>query len=175
MYTNKSINTISGQKFIIVHNDTLIHLNYYCGCGFVLFFVCVYLRLRIFLQPKSIAGVLFDSVRRFQAPLLLRTTCMHLCGNRVANCVAAWQTKNQKKNMHELVLFVPPYCNTNTSTSEQHSCVQGRIIRHREASRDLPRLISVSINTEGIFVPPVPTLKGVRWEKGGGGNPWTIW
>jgi len=56
---------------------------------FVLFFVCVYLRLRISWNPKSIAGVQFDSVRRFQASLLLRTTCMHLCCNWVTNCVAA--------------------------------------------------------------------------------------
>jgi len=30
----------------------------------------------------------FDSVRRFQATLLLRTTCMCLCCNGVASCVA---------------------------------------------------------------------------------------
>ena len=56
---------------------------------FVLFFVCVYLRLRISSHPKSIAGVPFDSVRRFRASLLLRTTCIHLCRNWVASCVAA--------------------------------------------------------------------------------------
>ena len=54
----------------------------------VLFFVCVYLRLRISSHPKSIAGVQFDSVRRFRATLLLRTTCMRLCCNGGASCVA---------------------------------------------------------------------------------------
>jgi len=44
--------------------------------------------------PRSIAGVPFDSVRRFRATLLLRTTCMRLCCNGVASCVAAQQTKN---------------------------------------------------------------------------------
>ena len=42
-----------------------------------------------FMCPRSIAGVPFDSVRRFQASLLLRTTCMHLCCNWVASCVVA--------------------------------------------------------------------------------------
>jgi len=51
--------------------------------------------------PRSIAGVLFDSVRRFRATLLLRTTCMCLYCDGVASCVAAWQTKNQKT--YELV------------------------------------------------------------------------
>jgi len=46
--------------------------------------------------PTSIAGVLFDSVRRFRATLLLRTTCIRLWGNWVASCVVALQTKNQK-------------------------------------------------------------------------------
>jgi len=47
------------------------------------------MRLRISSHPKSIAGVPFDSVRRFRASLLLRTTCMHLCRNWVVSCVAA--------------------------------------------------------------------------------------
>ena len=39
-----------------------------------LLFVC--LRLCISSNPRSIAGVLFDSAGRFRATLLLRTTCM---------------------------------------------------------------------------------------------------
>ena len=62
----------------------------------VLFFVCVYLRLRISSHSKSIAGVPFDSVRRFWATLLLRTTCVFLCCNGVASCVAEYQTKKRK-------------------------------------------------------------------------------
>jgi len=50
-----------------------------------------------FICPRSIAGVLFDSVRRFRASVLLHTTCVHLCCNWVASCVSAWQTKNQKQ------------------------------------------------------------------------------
>jgi len=54
--------------------------------------------------PRSIAGVLFDSVRRFRATLLLRTTCIRLWGNWVASCVVALQNKNKKV----IVLKVPP-------------------------------------------------------------------
>jgi len=45
---------------------------------FVLFFVCVYLRLRISSHPKSIAGVLFDSVRRLYGQALC-TTDKYIC------------------------------------------------------------------------------------------------
>jgi len=38
---------------------------------------------------SAVAGVPFHSIRRFQATLLLRTTCMRLCCNGVASCVAA--------------------------------------------------------------------------------------
>ena len=69
----------------------------------VLFLVCCvsananeYIKT-IFMRLRSIAGVPFDSVRRFRASLLLHTTCMHLCRNWVASCVAALQTKTQKK------------------------------------------------------------------------------
>ena len=40
-----------------------------CKACFVLFFVCVYLRLRISSHPMTIAGVPLDSVRRFWATL----------------------------------------------------------------------------------------------------------
>jgi len=38
---------------------------------------------------RSIAGVPFDLVGRFQASLLLRTTCMRSCCNWIASCVVA--------------------------------------------------------------------------------------
>jgi len=56
----------------------------------------VYLRLRISSNPRSIAGVPFDSAGRFRATLLLRTTCMRSCCTWIASCVATSQTKNQK-------------------------------------------------------------------------------
>jgi len=46
--------------------------------------------------PKSIAGVLFDSVGSPWTTLLLHTTCMRSCCNWSASCVAALQTTNQK-------------------------------------------------------------------------------
>jgi len=50
---------------------------------------------------RSIAGVLFDSARRFQASLLLRTTSS-VCISVVIGFLAVWQhnkpqTKNKKK------------------------------------------------------------------------------
>ena len=58
--------------------------------------------------PRSIVGVPFDSVRRFRASLLLHTTCMHLCRNWVASCVAVYQTKNQKTKNHFVPVFGRP-------------------------------------------------------------------
>ena len=55
--------------------------------------ICECIRQSIFICPRSITGVPFDSVRRFWATLLPRTTGMRLWGNWVANCVAASQTK----------------------------------------------------------------------------------
>ena len=52
-----------------------------CGYVFCLFnsspLLFVYLRLRIFSNPRSIAGVPFDSAGRFQATLILRNTSMY--------------------------------------------------------------------------------------------------
>jgi len=47
----------------------------------------VYLRLRISSNPRSIAGVPFDSARHFRATPLLRTTCMRSCCTWIASCV----------------------------------------------------------------------------------------
>jgi len=49
-----------------------------------------------FMCPRSIAGVLFDSVRRFRATLLLHTNCVGSCCNSRASCVAAQQNQNQE-------------------------------------------------------------------------------
>ena len=49
-----------------------------------------------------------------------------------------------------------------------------RILHHRIASWDPPRLISLCTDTQGSLVPQVPTLKEVRVREsfeGGGGNP----
>ena len=63
----------------------------YCGgcvfCPIPLLFVC--LSMRISSETRSIAGMPFDSAGRFRATLLLRTTCMRSCCNRIASCVAA--------------------------------------------------------------------------------------
>jgi len=40
-----------------------------------------YLRMRISSNPRSIAGVPFDLVKRFRASLLLRITCMRFWSN----------------------------------------------------------------------------------------------
>jgi len=41
-----------------------------------------------FMCLRSIAGVPFDSVGRFRASLVLRTTCMRSCSYWIASCVA---------------------------------------------------------------------------------------
>jgi len=64
---------------------------------FCLFLFCLYICvLRISSNLRSIASVLLDSAGRFQATLLLHTTCMCSWGNWIASCVAALQTKYQK-------------------------------------------------------------------------------
>jgi len=50
---------------------------------YYLSFVCISAYVNVYIKttsmcPSSIAGVPFDSVRRFRATLLLRTTCMCL-------------------------------------------------------------------------------------------------
>jgi len=89
-------------------NPNLISYDAHVFCSIPRLFVCLRMRMSssqyaniyvksIFIGPGSIAGVPFDSVRRFWASLLLHTTCVHLCCNLIASCVAAQQTKNQKK------------------------------------------------------------------------------
>ena len=92
-----------------VANPNLISYDTFVFCSIPRLFVCVRMRISssqyaniyvesesIFIYLGSIAGVPFDSVRRFRASLLLYTTCVHLYCNRVATCVAVQQTKNQK-------------------------------------------------------------------------------
>jgi len=74
---------------------------------FVLFLVCLYVcvcecllhNMRIFTsnQYSYVLGPLQECCSsRSGTSLLLHTTCVHLCCNWAANCVAAQQTKNQK-------------------------------------------------------------------------------
>ena len=90
-------------------NPNLIYYDAFVFCSTARLFVCLRMRMSssqqyanvyvksIFMCPRSTAGVPFDSARRFRASLLLLTTCMRLCCNWVASCVAVQQTKNQKK------------------------------------------------------------------------------
>jgi len=58
-------------------------------------------------NPRSIAGVTFDSAGRFRTSPLLHTTCMHSCCNWVASCVAAYQTKTKPKQTWSRSAFEP--------------------------------------------------------------------
>ena len=71
-------------------------------CSIPLLFV--YLRMRIFSNLRSIAGVPFDSARRFRASLLLHTTRMRSCCSWSASCVAAEQNKTKTKKLSGLGL-----------------------------------------------------------------------
>ena len=51
-----------------------------------------------FMCPRSIAGVPFGSVRRFQASLLVHTTCVRSCCIWCANCVTA---KHEEKKSRD--------------------------------------------------------------------------
>jgi len=51
----------------------------------------------IFMSPRSIAGVPFESVGRFLATLPLRTTCMRSCCTWSVSDMSAQQTENQKR------------------------------------------------------------------------------
>jgi len=50
--------------------------------------ICECIRQKIFMCPRSIAAVPFDSVRRFRATLLLRTT---VCVTEVIELLAVWR------------------------------------------------------------------------------------
>ena len=82
-------------------------------CSIPRLFVCLRMRMSasqqyanvyvksIFICPGSIAGVPFDSARRFRPTLLLHTTCVRSCCTWRANCVAAFQ----KKKVRPLLFF----------------------------------------------------------------------
>ena len=54
--------------------------------------------------PRSIAGMLFDSVRRFRASLSLNTTSISVCLPDVIGVFAAWRHNKQKrKNVYGCV------------------------------------------------------------------------
>jgi len=62
-------------------------------------------------------------------------------------------------------LYMPTEVNTTQVCIPARTYVspgRSRILSHRIAFRDPPRLIPLSTNTQGSLVPQVPTLKGVR-------------
>jgi len=65
----------------------------------------VYLLVHMSSNPRSIAGVPFDSVGRFWASLLLRTTCMHSCCNWIASCHGGGITNQKPKTKRILQFF----------------------------------------------------------------------
>jgi len=61
--------------------------------------LCVYLRMRMSSNQRSVAGVPFDSVGILQPTLLLHTTCMRSCQAAIGE-LAVWQhykSKTKKK------------------------------------------------------------------------------
>ena len=77
---------------------------------FVVFLVCFYVcvcectRQSIFIGPRSITGVPFDSARRFRTSLLLH---LHLCVSAVLGALTVWiqLPPPQKKEYVEILLF----------------------------------------------------------------------
>ena len=92
----------------MIANLNLIFHDAFVFCPIPCLFVCLRMRMSsqqyanvyvksIFICPRSIAGVPFDdSVKRFWTSLLLRTTCMNLCHNWVANFAVNNKPKTKK-------------------------------------------------------------------------------
>jgi len=75
-YVHKQINKYDfWSKFIIVHNETLIHLNYYCGCVFCCILRLCILALAYFFTSKVHCG---SAVRFAQALSGFLITAHHL-------------------------------------------------------------------------------------------------
>ena len=87
-----------GLSSVLVINKHLSHhAAYLWMCVLFSSFLFVYLRMRIFSNPMSIAGVPFNLFGILRTTLILRTTCMRSCCTWRARCVAALQMiKNQK-------------------------------------------------------------------------------
>jgi len=93
-------------------NQNLIYLNRFVFGSIPRLFVCLRMRMSssqqyanvyvksIFLYPGSIAGVPFDSARRFRPTLLLHTTYVRSWCTLRASCVAAFN-KKQKSGLSE--------------------------------------------------------------------------
>jgi len=89
-------------------NPNLIYLDRFVFCSTPRLFICLRMRMSashqyanvyvkpIFLCPGSIAGLPFDSARRFRPTLLLHTTYVHSCCTWRASCVAAFKNKKKK-------------------------------------------------------------------------------
>ena len=88
-----------------------------------------------FVCPRSIAGVLSDSVRCFRASLSLHTTSISVCDPDVIGVSTAWRHNNNNKKMFMdlcFVLFL--FClSTCVSVCLQ---VQGHVSRKIEAPTD---------------------------------------
>jgi len=67
-----------------------------CVLFYSVLFVC--LRMHMPISLRSIAGVPFDSARRFRASVLLQTTWLHSCCNWRASCVVAKHKKIKKSH-----------------------------------------------------------------------------
>ena len=66
--------------------------------------ICECTRQSIFIGPRSITGVPFDSARRFRTSLLLH---LHLCVSAVLGALTVWiqLPPPQKKEYVEILLF----------------------------------------------------------------------
>ena len=109
----------SNMRFMTIHNNLLFFMCVWSYSSFV--YESAYANVcfkTTSMYPRSVAGVPFDSVRRFRASLLLYTTFMHLYCNWVASCVAAQQIKNQKPS--PLGFFCRAFCGTKACGAKSH-------------------------------------------------------
>ena len=104
LFVHKQINTIVGQRWMIVHTDTSIHLNFCCLCvlsysSFLYTCVCVFLHIQSSLRECRSIRSGASGLPYYCAPLV--------CVSDVMELLAVWwhnkpKTKNQsirgKKN-----------------------------------------------------------------------------
>jgi len=138
---------------------------------FILFLFCLYICVCVWLQ---IQGPLRECprARRFQATLLLRTTCMRFWCNWSAICVATQQTKDQKpsnwrfvkKTFQKKNISPPPVISRTFKLDEK-----SKLIKLEVCDRDfLKKNISSPSSPRSFFLKgfccEVRTINGSRYR-----------
>ena len=154
-------------------NPNLIYFDRFVFYSIPRLFVCLSLRLRIsssqqyanvyvksiFICPGSIAGVPFDSARRFRPTLLLHTTCVRSCCTWRASCVAAFTKKRKNCNALEIIFDLPFGFPINNIISLQRLTIN----KHSQIKRNQKNNNYTSGGRRLRLVVPLPIEKRSFW------------